>query len=250
MAGHSKFKNIMHRKGAQDKKRAKVFTKVGREIQVAAKLGDPDPANNPRLRSAVQAARAVNMPKDRIERAIKSAQGGGDGANYEEMRYEGYGPGGSAVIVEALTDNRNRTAGEVRTAFGKNGGTLGESGSVAFSFERVGSIKYPLEAGDLEKMEELAIECGANEIEDDGEFWEFITDTQDFASVKEALEAELGEAGENKLIFKPNSLTELDEAKAQTMMKMIDALEDNDDVQAVYSNFSVSDEVAAKLAEG
>ncbi len=249
MAGHSKFKNIMHRKGAQDAKRAKVFTKVGREIMVAAKMGDPDPANNPRLRGAIQAARAVNMPKDRIERAIKAAQGPGDDTNFDEMRYEGYGPGGVAVIVEALTDNRNRTAGEVRTAFSKNGGALGETGSVAFTFERVGSIKYPVAVADMDRIEELAIEAGAQDVESDDEFYEIITEAEDFGTVKDALEADLGDPSEGKLIFRPNTTTELDEDKARTLMKMIDVLEDNDDVQAVYSNFEVSDEVMAKLAE-
>ena len=248
MAGHSKFKNIMHRKGRQDAKRAKEFTKVGREIQVAAKMGDADPANNPRLRAAIQAARAVNMPKDRIERAIQAATGGGEGVTYEERRYEGYGAGGIAVIVEVLTDNINRSASEVRAAFSKQGGVLGETGSVAFSFERLGCIKYLASKVERETMEEQAIEAGAQDIELGGEEYEVFTDVEDFALVKEALEEALGDPIEGKLVFRPVNTVAVDENKARSVLKLIDLLEDNDDVQAVYSNLEIDDAMLEKLA--
>ena len=249
MAGHSKFKNIMHRKGAQDKKRAKVFTKMGREITVAVKAGgDPDPANNPRLRSAIIAARAVNMPNDRVKKAIQSAMGSAGGDDYEEMRYEGYGPAGVAVIVECLTDNRNRTAAELRAAFAKAGGNLGETGSVSFSFDRVGQITYGPEAGEGDALMEAALEVGADDVESSEDGHEFYCDPGDFIAVRDALEAQLGEPQEAKFAWKPQNYIELNEDKATSLMKMIDVMEDLDDVQAVFTNFEASDEVMEKLA--
>ena len=249
MAGHSKFKNIMHRKGAQDKKRAKVFTKVGREITVAVKTGgDPDPANNPRLRSAIIAARAVNMPNDRVKKAIQSAIGGGDGQDYVEMRYEGYGPAGTAVIVECLTDNKNRTAAELRAAFTRAGGNLGETGSVSFSFDRVGQITYTGEAGEGDVLMEAALEAGADDVESSDDAHEFYCAPEDFIAVRDALESQLGEAQESKLAWKPQNFIEVNEDKATSLIKMIDAMEDLDDVQAVFTNFEASDEIMEKLA--
>jgi YebC/PmpR family DNA-binding regulatory protein len=247
MAGHSQFKNIMHRKGAQDQKRAKVFAKHAREIYVAAKSGLPDPTMNARLRNAIIAARAVNTPKENIERAIKKAEGGGD-ENYDEVRYEGYGPGGVAVIVEALTDNRNRTASEVRSAFTKHGGNLGETGSVGFMFERTGMIEYALSAADADTMFEAALEAGAADVASSADGHEIICAPDDFAAVRDALEEKFGAPVEARLDWKPTTTTELDEVTAATMLKLIDVLEDNDDVQSVSSNFEVSDEVLAKLS--
>lgn len=247
MAGHSQFKNIMHRKGAQDQKRAKVFAKHAREIYVAAKSGLPDPAMNARLRNAIIAARAVNTPKDNIERAIKKAEGGGD-ENYDEVRYEGYGPGGVAVIVEALTDNRNRTASEVRSTFAKHGGNLGETGSVGFMFERTGMIEYALSAADADTMFEAALEAGAADVASDGDGHTITCAPDDFAAVRDALVEKFGDPVEARLDWKPTTTTELDEVTAATMLKLIDVLEDNDDVQSVSSNFEVSDEVLAKLS--
>ena len=250
MAGHSKFKNIMHRKGAQDAKRAKIFTKVGREITVAVKSsGEPDPEKNPRLRGAIAAARAVNMPNDRIKRAIQSAIGGGDGADFVEMRYEGYGPAGVAVIVEALTDNKNRTAADVRSTFNKFGGNLGETGSVSFNFTRGGLISYPADAADADTVMEAAIEAGADDVESSDDGHEILTATEDFLSVREALEEALGAPEEAKIGWKPHISVELDADKASTMLKLIDTLEDHDDVQAVFYNADISDEVMEKLAE-
>ena len=250
MAGHSKFKNIMHRKGAQDAKRAKVFTKVGREITVAVKSsGEPDPEKNPRLRGAISAARAVNMPNDRIKRAIQSAIGGGDGADFVEMRYEGYGPAGVAVIVEALTDNKNRTAADVRSYFNKFGGNLGETGSVSFNFTRGGLISYPADAADADTVMEAAIEAGAEDVESSDDGHEILTATEDFLSVREAMEEALGAPEEAKIGWKPIISVELDADKASTMLKLIDTLEDHDDVQAVFYNADISDEVMEKLAE-
>jgi len=246
MAGHSKFKNIMHRKGAQDKKRSAMFSKLSREITVAARMGTPDPDMNPRLRLAVNNAKAQSMPKDNIQRAIDKASKG-DGENYEEVRYEGYGPGGVALIVEALTDNRNRTATNVRTAFAKNGGNLGASGAVSHGFERKGLIEYPAGAGDEEKVLEAAIEAGADDVEsaDDGHsIW---TDMDMLHEVAGALEQVLGEAESVKLAWKPNLTVEVPEGDAQTLFKLIDALDDDDDVQTVWGNYDVSDEVMAKL---
>ncbi len=246
MAGHSQFKNIMHKKGAADARRSKVFSKLAREITVAAKLGTPDPGMNPRLRLAIQNARAENMPKDNIERAIKKAQGG-DGENYEEVRYEGYGPGGVAIVVEALTDNRNRTAGAVRSYFTKNGGAMGETGSVAFMFDRVGQISYPASAGSADKVLEAAIEAGAADVQSDDDGHVIITAFEDLGDVAKALEQVLGEAETVKAIWQPQTMTALDEEKAGTMMKLLGILDDDDDVQADYSNFEVSDQVLEKL---
>lgn len=246
MAGHSQFKNIMYRKGAQDAKRSKVFSKLAREITVAAKSGAPDPSANAALRLAIQNARAENMPKDNIERAIKKASGG-DGENYEAVRYEGYGPGGVAIMVEALTDNRNRTASNVRAAFSKHGGALGETGSVAFTFDHVGEITYPAEAGDADTVMEAAIEAGAEDVQSDEDGHVIICAFEDLGEVSSALQGSLGEAGSVKPVWRPQTMTPVDEEKAQTLMKLIAVLEDDDDVQAVFSNFEVSDEVLQKL---
>ncbi len=246
MAGHSKFKNIQHRKGAQDKKRSAQFSKLSREITVAAKMGMPDPDMNPRLRLAVNAAKAQSMPKDNIQRAIDKAAGG-DAESYDEMRYEGYGPGGVAIIVEALTDNRNRTATNVRTAFSKNGGNLGASGAVSHGFDRMGLITYPITAGDADSVFEAALEAGAEDVESSEDEHSIWTAMDSLHEVAKALEATLGEAESAKLAWKPQVLVEVDEANAATLLKMIDALEDDDDVQTVWGNFDVSDEVMAKL---
>lgn len=248
MAGHSKFKNIMFRKGAQDKKRSKLFSKLSKEITVAAKVGGPDPDANPRLRLAMQNARAQSMPKDNITRAIKKSEAG-DAEVYEEMRYEGYGPGGVAVIVEALTDNRNRTASSVRSTFAKNGGTLGETGGVSFMFDRVGEVVLPPEAGDNEKIFEAAIEAGAEDVESDEEGHTVLCAFEDLGEVAKALEADLGEPKSVNVIWKPQNMTPVDEDNASTLLKLIDLLEDDDDVQNVYANFDISDEVMAKLSE-
>ena len=246
MAGHSKFKNIQHRKGAQDKKRSAQFSKLSREITVAAKMGMPDPDMNPRLRLAVNAAKAQSMPKDNIQRAIDKAAGG-DAESYDEMRYEGYGPGGVAIIVEALTDNRNRTATNVRTAFSKNGGNLGASGAVSHGFDRMGLITYPINAGDADSVFEAALEAGAEDVESSEDEHSIWTAMDSLHEVAKALEGTLGEAESAKLAWKPQVLVEVDEANAATLLKMIDALEDDDDVQTVWGNFDVSDEVMAKL---
>ena len=246
MAGHSKFKNIQHRKGAQDKKRSAQFSKLSREITVAAKMGMPDPDMNPRLRLAVNAAKAQSMPKDNIQRAIDKAAGG-DAESYDEMRYEGYGPGGVAIIVEALTDNRNRTATNVRTAFSKNGGNLGTSGAVSHGFDRMGLITYPINAGDADSVFEAALEAGAEDVESSEDEHSIWTAMDSLHEVAKALEGTLGEAESAKLAWKPQVLVEVDEANAATLLKMIDALEDDDDVQTVWGNFDVSDEVMAKL---
>ena len=247
MAGHSQFKNIMHRKGRQDAVRSKMFSKLAREITVAAKTGLPDPAMNARLRLAIQNAKAQSMPKDNIERAIKKASGA-DSENYEEVRYEGYGPGGVAVIVEALTDNRNRTASSVRSTFSKAGGALGETGSVSFSFDRVGEITYKLTAGSADAVMEAAIEAGAEDVTTDEDGHTIICGFEDIGDVSKALEDTLGEAETVKAIWKAQNTVPVDEEKAQSLMKLIDTLEDDDDVQNVYSNFEVSDEVMAKLS--
>ena len=247
MAGHSQFKNIMHRKGKQDKMKSKLFSKLAREITVAAKEGVPDPEMNSKLRLAVNNARAENMPKDNIERAIKKASGA-DAENYDDVRYEGYGPGGTAVIVEALTDNRNRTGGAIRAAFAKYGGALGETGSVSFSFSKIGEITYPLTAGSGDAMLEAAIEAGADDVVSDEQGHVVICEFEAMNDVSKALEASLGPASSVKSVWKPQNTVPLDLEKAQTVLKLIDALEDDDDVQAVYSNFEVSDEIMAKLA--
>jgi YebC/PmpR family DNA-binding regulatory protein len=248
MAGHSQFKNIMHRKGAQDKKRAKLFNKLGREIMVAAKSGQPNPDINPRLRAAIQAARSANMPNDRIKRAIDSGSpNSADAANYDEVRYEGYGPGGVAVIVEALTDNRNRTAAEVRAAFTKKGGALGESNSVSFMFDRIGSIVYPASVGGAEQVFEAAVEAGAENVESDKDGHEIATKPEDFMAVKDVLVEKFGEPESSGITWKPKTMTELDHEKASDLFAMIELLEDSDDVQNVFSNFEVTDEVMERL---
>jgi len=247
MAGHSKFKNIMYRKGAQDAKRSKMFSKLAKEITVAAKMGGPDADSNPRLRLAIQNAKAQSMPKDNIERAINKSQGGDD-ENYEEIRYEGFGPAGIGIIVEALTDNRNRTASEVRSTFSKNGGNLGETGSVSFMFDRVGSISYPAEAGSADAMLEAAIEAGADECVSGEDGHEFLCPADDFAAVKDALEASLGEAESARIIWKPQNTIEVTGDSAQTLYKLLTTLEDNDDVQNVFANFEMSDETMDALS--
>jgi len=247
MAGHSQFKNIMHRKGRQDAVKSKMFSKLAREITVAAKVGLPDPAMNPRLRLAVQNARAQSMPKDNIERAIKKASGN-DAETYEEVRYEGYAPGGVAVIVEALTDNRNRTASNVRAAFTKAGGALGETGSVSFMFDRVGEIVYPISAGDADKVMEAAIEAGADDVQSDENGHVIICAFENIGEVTAALEKALGEAESVKAIWRPQTSTPVDEERAQSILKLIGVLEDDDDVQNVYANFEVDDATMAKLS--
>ena len=247
MAGHSQFKNIMYRKGAQDAKRAKVFGKLIRELTVAAKTGQPDPDANPRLRSAIAAAKAANLPKDTMERAIKRGAGETEGESFEEIRYEGYGPGGVAVIVEALTDNRNRTASEVRAAFTKNGGNLGETNSVSFQFNRVGSIRYPADVASADDVLEVAIDVGADEVESDAEAHEFICEADSFYDVREALQEKLGDPQTAELTWRPVNTVPVDEDTAGTLFKLIEALDDSDDVQNVSANFDVSDDVMAKL---
>lgn len=248
MAGHSQFANIKHRKGAQDKKRAKLFTKLLREITVAAKTGQPDPAFNPRLRSAIIDAKANNLPKDRIDAAIKKVAQGSDGDNFEEMRYEGYGPGGVALIVEALTDNRNRTAAEVRSIFSKSGGALGETGSVNFMFERIGLVKFDKKVGDDDDVFEAALEAGADEVESSELEHIIICNPDDFANIRDALIDKYGDPVAAKLDWKAKDLSEIAEVeKAEKILKVVDALEDLDDVQKVTGNYSFSDEVLNKL---
>ncbi|MET0314289.1 MAG: YebC/PmpR family DNA-binding transcriptional regulator [Hansschlegelia sp.] len=246
MAGHSQFKNIMHRKGRQDAVRAKLFSKLAREITVAAKAGLPDPDMNARLRLAIQAAKAQSMPKDNITRAISKGQGL-DGENYEEVRYEGYGPGGVAIIVEALTDNRNRTASAVRSYFTKSGGALGETGSVGFMFNRVGEIVYPAKAGSADDVLEAAIEAGAEDVVSDEENHVVTCAFEDLNEVSKGLEAKLGEAESVKAVWRPTVTTALDEEKAVSLMKLIDTLDEDDDVQNVYGNYEIPDEIMAKL---
>ncbi len=247
MAGHSKFKNIMHRKGAQDKKRSAMFSKLSREITVAAKMGLPDPDMNPRLRAAVLAAKAQSMPKDNIQRAIDKAAKG-EGENYEEIRYEGFGPGGVSLIVEALSDNRNRTATNVRTIFSKNGGNLGASGSVSHGFDRMGLIEYGGSAGDADQVLEAAIEAGADDVESDEEGHEIWTSIDSLHEVAKSLEGSLGEAESVKLGWKPQNETTVIGDDAEKLMKLIDALEEDDDVQTVWGNYDVPDEELEKLA--
>ena len=248
MAGHSQFKNIMHRKGAQDAKRAKQFAKVLREITVAVRSGLPEAASNPRLRAALSMAREVNMPKDNVERAIKKASGTAGGDDYVEVRYEGYGPAGVAIIVEGLTDNRNRTAGEVRAAFSKHGGSMGETNSVSFMFQRLGVITYPVSVASEDDMLEAAIEAGADNVETTDEVHEVTTAMESFFTVRDALESRFGEPHSSKLDWRPENPVPLDEEKARSVLKLIDVLEENDDVQSVYANFDLSDEVAQALA--
>jgi YebC/PmpR family DNA-binding regulatory protein len=250
MAGHSQFKNIMHRKGAQDKKRAKIFAKHIRELTVAAKSGLPDPDTNPRLRTAITAARSDNMPKDNIDRAIKRASGAADGENYEEIRYEGYGPSGVAIIVETLTDNRNRTAAEVRAAFTKSGGALGETGAVSFMFDQVGRIIYAAAEIDADEIFEVALEAGADNVESSDEMHDVTCAREDFNDLQSGLEAKFGTPQEAGIVWKPNNSTPIEtEDKAVSVFKLVDVLEDNDDVQRVFANFDIPDEIMEKLGD-
>ena len=248
MAGHSQFKNIMHRKGAQDAKRAKVFAKLAREIEVAAR-SSPDPDQNPRLRTAIAAARGQNMPNDRIKRAIEKASGGGEGDNYEEVRYEGYGPSGVAVIVETLTDNRNRTASEVRSAFSKHGGNLGETNSVSFMFDQVGEVIYPAEVASADEVFEAALEAGASDVASSESNHEIVCAPEDFGQVAEALDSKFGAPENAGLNWRPQTTVDLNADSARTVLKLIDVLDDNDDVQRVATNFEVSDDVMAELTD-
>ena len=247
MAGHSKFKNIQHRKGAQDKKRAKIFSRLAKEITVAAKMGMPDPDSNPRLRTAILAARAQNMPKDNIERAIKKSADA-DGENYDEVRYEGFGPSGIGVIVETLTDNRNRTASDVRSTFSKSGGNMGETGSVSFMFDRVGSIEYGPDAADSETVFEAAIEAGAEDVVSGEDGHEIICSMEDLHGVVDVLAGVLGEPQAASIVWKPQNDVPVDAEAAEKVLKFMDALDDLDDVQNVYANFDIADEVMEKLS--
>jgi YebC/PmpR family DNA-binding regulatory protein len=246
MAGHSQFKNIMHRKGKQDAVRSKLFSKLGREITVAAKMGMPDPNMNPRLRAAILAAREENMPKDNIERAIKKASGG-DAETYDEVRYEGYAPGGVAVIIEALTDNRNRTAGEVRSYFTKAGGALAETGAVSFMFDRVGVIEYAKTIGSEDDVMEAAIDAGADDVASQEDLYEIITSLEGLRDVQKALETRFGEAKKASLVWRPQNTINVDDEAGEKILKLIGSLEDNDDVQNVFANFEISDALMAKL---
>ncbi len=246
MAGHSKFKNIMHRKGAQDAKRAKIFARHAKEIMIAARAG-ADPDMNASLRSAITAAKAQNMPNDKIDRAVKKGSGGGEADTYEEIRYEGYGPGGIAMIVDVVTDNRNRAASDIRTAFSKYGGNLGETNSVAFMFDRVGQIQYPADAASADDMFEAALEAGASDVESGDDMHEIVCEPDDLNAVREALESRFGNPEAAALAWRPQSTVAVDEAKASSLFRLLDALDDNDDVQNVSANFDVSDEVMAKL---
>jgi YebC/PmpR family DNA-binding regulatory protein len=246
MAGHSQFKNIMHRKGRQDAQKSKLFGKLAREITVSAKLGTPDPAMNPRLRAAVVAARAENMPKDNIERAIKKAIGG-EGENYDEIRYEGYGPGGVAVIVEALTDNRNRAASDIRSYFSKSGGNLGETNSVAFMFDRTGVIEYDANAASDDAMLDAAIEAGADDVISSESGHEIYASPESYREVAKALEAEFGEPRRAALTWKPQNTVAVDDETGEKLLKLIDMLNEHDDVQNVFANFEVSDALVAKM---
>jgi len=247
MAGHSQFKNIMHRKGRQDKARSKLFGKLAREITVSAKLGLPDPVFNPRLRAAVIAARAENMPKDNIDRAIKKSQGA-DTESYDEIRYEGYGPGGVAIIVEALTDNRNRTAGEVRAIFSKNGGNLAETGAVSFMFSHVGIVEYDAKAASADAMLEAAIDAGAEDVTSNDDGHQIITAPDTLNDVAKALEAKFGEPRKASLLWRPQNTVALDDEAGEKVLRLIESLDDSDDVQNVYANFEVSDALVAKMS--
>ena len=248
MAGHSKWANIQHRKKAQDAKRGKLFTKFIREITVAARMGDPDPNANPRLRLAVDNALTANMSKDTIERAIKRGAGAQDGEHYEEIRYEGYGPGGVAVMVDCMTDNRNRTVAEVRHAFTKAGGNLGTSGSVAFMFDRVGQVEYDAKVADADAMLEAAIEAGAEDVVSDENGHQIFTAADDLGEVSKALEAKFGEPRKSALMWKPQNTVAVDDEAGEKILKLIEALDDNDDVQSVTANFEVSDALMAKMS--
>jgi YebC/PmpR family DNA-binding regulatory protein len=248
MAGHSQFKNIMHRKGAQDARRGRQFARLIREVTVAARQGLPDPASNPRLRAAMVAARQANMPKDTVDRAIKKAVGGAGSDDYAEVRYEGYGPAGVAIIVEALTDNRNRTASDLRTAFAKHGGALGETNSVGFLFNRLGVIRYPASAGSPDDVLEAAIEAGAENVESDAEAHEVTAAVDDFFTVRDALEARFGAPESARLDWRPTTNVTLDEERAASVLKLLDVLDESDDVQSVYANFDIPDAVMQKLS--
>ncbi|MDD3371034.1 MAG: YebC/PmpR family DNA-binding transcriptional regulator [Alphaproteobacteria bacterium] len=251
MSGHSHAKNVMHQKSKTEAKRSKIFSKLAREIIVSAKQGLPDPSHNPRLRAAIQAARKASMPGDRIQRAIKSASPGGDDtAIYEEVRYEGYGPGGIALIVEALTDNRNRTAAELRTLFSKNGGSMGESGSVAFMFSRKGEIVFPAKVASADAMLEAVIDAGGDDVESDETNHTVTCSVEDFGVVRTALEAKFGESESAKLTWHPNTETPISGDPAQALLKLVDLLEDNDDVQNVFGNFDIPEEDLQKYAQG
>jgi YebC/PmpR family DNA-binding regulatory protein len=247
MAGHSQFKNIMHKKGRADAARSKLFSKLAREVTVSAKMGLPDPEHNPRLRAAILAARAENMPKDNIERAIKKAQGG-DAANYDEIRYEGYGPGGVAIIVEALTDNRNRTASEVRSFFTKHGGSLAETGAVSFMFSRVGVIEYDAAKANADAMLEAAVDAGADDVSSSASGHEIVAAAEGFHEVVRALESKFGEPRKAGLVWRPQNTVAVDDDSGEKILKLIETLEDSDDVQNVYANFEVSDALIAKLS--
>jgi len=247
MAGHSQFKNIMYRKGAQDKKRAKLFAKLGRELMVAAKEGGAEPSGNPRLRSAIATARSNNMPKDNIDRAIARGSGDSDGASFEEIRYEGYGPGGVALIVEALTDNRNRTASEVRSAFSKYNGNLAETGAVSFLFDRVGEIRYASDTSDSDTIFEAALEAGADDVDTTDETHEIRCQPEDLHAVAGALEDQLGEPQSAQLVWRPQTTVSLEEGPASTLLKLLDILDDNDDVQSVSANYEIADDVMERL---
>ena len=247
MAGHSQFKNIMHRKGRADKARSALFGKLAREITVAAKLGMPDPAFNPRLRAAVLAARAENMPKDNIERAIKKSQGS-DAESYDEIRYEGYGPGGVAVIVEALTDNHNRTAGEVRATFTKNGGNLATTGAVSFMFNHVGVVEYDAKAASVDAMLDAAIEAGAEDVASNDDGHTIFTTPETLNEVAKALEAKFGEPRKAALLWKPENTVAVDDETGEKLLRLIETLDESDDVQNVYANFEVSDALMQKMS--
>ena len=247
MAGHSQFKNIMYRKGAQDKKRASLFAKLGRELTVAAKMGGADPDANPRLRTAIVTARAGNMPKDNVERAIKKGAGAGEGDDYEEIRYEGYAPGGIAVIVEALTDNRNRTASEIRAAFNKHGGNLAETGAVSFMFDHVGEIRFASSAADADAMFEGALDAGASDVESDESGHAVTCEPDDLHSVAGALEEQFGAPESAKLVWRPQNTIPVSEDAAGTLLKLLDTLDDSDDVQTVSANFEIDDDILARL---
>ena len=247
MAGHSQYKNVMFRKNRQDAQRSKLFSKLSREIMVAAKQGMPDPEHNPRLRAAIIAAKTQSMSRDVIDRAIKKSQGG-DAENYQEIRYEGFGPGGVAIIVEALTDNRNRTAADIRAAFSKFGGGLGETGSVTFMFDRVGSITYPGDAGDADTMLEAAIEAGADESLSDSEGHEFLCRADDFATVRDALEAKLGAPQSASIVWRPQNTVAVEDEAGENLTKLLEALDDHDDVQNVTANYELSDALMEKLS--
>jgi len=247
MAVHSQFKNIMHKKGRADKARSKLFSKLAREITVSAKLGLPDPAFNPRLRAAILEAKAENMPKDNIERAIKKSQGG-DTESYDEIRYEGYAPGGVAVIVEALTDNNNRTAGEVRAIFTKAGGNLATTGAVSFMFDHLGTVEYDAKVATADEVLEAAIEAGAEDVVSDENGHQIVTKTDTLHEVAKALEAKFGEPRKSGMMWKPQNTVAVDDEAGEKILKLMDALDDNDDVQNVYANFEVSDALVQKMS--